>query len=83
MTNNDKSVYRSFRFWMSLSAAVLLVLQTILQRFGIEIDVPYIQEVISAVLAVLVIIGVIWKPKNKEEINYADNKDSTDDNITE
>lgn len=66
----SKSVYRSYGFWMSLCAAVLLVVQTILQRLGIQIDKPFIQEIISAVLAVLVILGVISKPKTQKNTGF-------------
>jgi uncharacterized membrane protein len=70
MSQKNNSVYRSYGFWMSLSAAVLLVIQTILSRLGIEIDAPFVQEVISGILAVLVILGIIIKPKtNEEELN--------------
>ncbi|HEY8444290.1 MAG TPA: phage holin [Clostridia bacterium] len=63
----NNSVYRTYGFWMSLSAAILLVIQTILSRLGIQIDAPFVQEVISGILAVLVILGVIIKPKTDEE----------------
>ncbi|HEY8390154.1 MAG TPA: phage holin [Clostridia bacterium] len=63
---SNKSVYRSYGFWMSLSAAILLVVKTILNRLGIEIDQPFIEEIISGVLAVLVILGIIAKPKDNQ-----------------
>ncbi|HEY8424204.1 MAG TPA: phage holin [Clostridia bacterium] len=63
MSQKNNSVYRTYGFWMSLSAAILLVVQTILSRMGIQIDAPFVQEVISGILAVLVILGVIVKPK--------------------
>jgi len=72
MTGSSKSVYRSYGFWMSLSAAVLLVVQTVLHRLGIQIDQPFVQEIISAVLAVLVILGVIAKPKTQEKTGFED-----------
>jgi len=67
MSQKNNSVYRSYGFWMSLSAAILLVIQTILSRLGIEIDAPFVQEVISGILAVLVILGVIIKPKTNDD----------------
>lgn len=81
MTGSSKSVYRSYGFWMSLSAAVLLVVQTVLHRLGIQIDQPFVQEIISAVLAVLVILGVIAKPKTQEKTGFEDTlpKDYTAD----
>lgn len=67
MSQKNNSVYRTYGFWMSLSAAILLVVQTILSRLGIEIDVPFVQEVISGILAVLVILGVVIKPKTDNQ----------------
>lgn len=82
MTSN-RSVYRSYGFWMSLSAAVLLVVQTVLQRLGIQIDKPFIQEIISAVLAVLVILGVIAKPKKQEKSTTPENIQPQENNSDE
>jgi uncharacterized membrane protein len=67
MSSKNNSVYRTYGFWMSLTAAILLVVQTILSRLGIEIDAPFVQEVISGILAVLVILGIIIKPKTSDE----------------
>lgn len=47
---------------MSLCGAVLLVLTTI----GFDIDVPYVNEVMDAICAVLILLGVITAPKTVE-----------------
>ncbi len=84
------SVYRSYGFWMSLCAAILLVVQTILHRFEIQIDQPFVQEIISAVLAVFVILGVISKPKAEntnniiiEEADFENNDYENNDYLTD
>lgn len=71
----NKSVYKSYGFWVSISAAVLLIVQSILSGVGIELQEPYATEVIRGILAILVITGVISRPKSDEEViedNYAD-----------
>ena len=53
-------------FWLSLIPAVLLLIQAVAYVFGIEIDLGDIGnrliDVINALFAVLVIIGVVTDP---------------------
>ena len=53
-------------FWLSLIPAVLLLIQAVAYVFGIEIDLGDIGnrliDVVNALFAVLVIIGVVTDP---------------------
>lgn len=64
---NFKSKAKNYGFWISLCSAILLVLG----NFGIKLNVPYIEEVVSSVLGVFVLLGVISNPK--EGKGYIDN----------
>lgn len=55
---NWKNRLTNYNFWISIVSAVLLILQA----FNIEFDVNYINEIITAVLGLLVVIGIINDP---------------------
>ena len=55
---NWKNRLTNYNFWISIVSAVLLILQA----FNIEFDVNYINEIITAVLGLLVVIGIIKDP---------------------
>lgn len=50
-----KDKLRNKSFWMSLIGAVLVFLQTM----GFTFDIPAVNEIVSAGLAVLVVMGII------------------------
>lgn len=52
---NWKRKFRNKGFWVSLAAAVVMVLQAC----GLKVDLPYVNEIVSAVLGVLVVLGIV------------------------
>lgn len=52
---NWKKKLTSKTFWISLAGAVVVMLQC----FGLKIDAPYINEAISAVCSVCIILGLM------------------------
>jgi hypothetical protein len=46
---------RSVKFWLSLAGAVVIALQL----FGVKVSAPYINEVVSAVCSVFVVLGIM------------------------
>ena len=56
-------------FWLALIPAILLLIQTIGALFGIDIDVSGVSakllDVVNAVFAVLVILGIVTDPTTK------------------
>lgn len=48
----------NYNFWISLVSAVLLILQA----FDLQFDVAYANEIVTAVLGLLVVIGIINDP---------------------
>ncbi len=55
---NWKNRLTNYNFWISLFSASLLILQAL----KIEFDVAYINEIFTAVLGLLVVIGIISDP---------------------
>jgi len=53
-----KNRLTNYNFWISIVSAVLLILQA----FKINFDIAYINEIATAVLGLLVVIGIISDP---------------------
>ena len=67
---NWKNRLTNYNFWISIFSAVLLILQAL----KIEFDIAYVNEIFTAVLGLLVVIGIISDPtrtsvKNPTESN--------------
>ena len=56
-------------FWLALIPAILLLIQTIGALFGIDIDISGVSakllDVVNAVFAVLVILGIVTDPTTR------------------
>lgn len=63
LTNRTKVNYRSKRLWTALSALILLVLQS----FGVEVVEESYNELINAILTVLVLAGFIDEVDEDDE----------------
>lgn len=66
---NLKKRLRNYGLWVSLASLVLLISQT----FGYHIDVGKYNQVINAVLAFLVTLGVLNNPTTETK-GYGDDK---------
>ena len=55
---NWKNRLTNYNFWVSIVSAIILVLQALKIKF----DVAYINEIVTAVLGLLVVIGIINDP---------------------
>lgn len=56
-----KEKLRSKGFWVSLVGALLIFIQAL----GVKVDVPAVNEIVSALLALLVMLGIISNPSPK------------------
>lgn len=73
---NWKKRLTNYNFWISIVSAVLLILQA----FDISFDIAYINEIVTAVLGLLVVIGIINDPtKTGKDTNS--NNQTSDNNI--
>ena len=55
---NWKNRLKNYNFWISLFSAVLLILQAL----KIEFDIAYINEIFTAILGLLVVVGIVSDP---------------------
>ena len=61
-----KEKFKNYGLWMSVASCIIMLLQAC----GLRIDVPYVNEIISAVLGVLVVLGIISNPS--DGVGYID-----------
>ena len=59
-----KEKLKSYNFWLSVISAILVALSSI----NGELNIPYIDKVLTAVLGVFAVSGIVSKPKNQETI---------------
>ena len=74
-----KNRLTNYNFWISIISAVLLILQA----FKINFDIAYINEIATAVLGLLVVIGIISDPTRTVSNAVAATKPTLDKNVAE
>lgn len=55
--------FKSYTFWVSLSSAVIILAQSVASLFGFTFETSLIENSIMAVCGVLVVLGIVKKPK--------------------
>ena len=55
-----KGKFRNYGLWISIISAVLMLLQAM----GLKFDLPYVNEIITSILGVLVTLGIISNPSD-------------------
>lgn len=65
-----KEKIRNKGFWISLVSAAVMILQA----FGLKIDAPVVNEILTGVLGILVILGIVSDPSSGG--GYLDETDS-------
>ena len=58
-----KEKLKTKSFWLSIVGAVIVLLQA----FGLKVDVPVINEVITAICSVAIVAGVMIDDTKKKE----------------
>lgn len=77
-----KNRFTNYNFWISIISAVLLILQAL----KLEFDIAYINEIATAVLGLLVVIGIVSDPTKiavREEQIASKNQKNESNNQTE
>ena len=69
-----KQKFRTTTFWLGLSGAIVIVLETISSVFGINLYSKQVESIIMSICAALVMLGIITKRSvnDKEEISKTD-----------
>ncbi len=71
--------FQNYSFWVSLSAGIILLLNSLGRAFGFKIENKVVEDFIMSIAGVLVILGIVSKPdrneKNHEAINEEENEE--------
>ncbi len=59
--------YKSYGFWTALAGALTLFVGTLTKSFGISFNVEIIEDVIMAFAGILVVLGIVCMPIDKEK----------------
>ena len=82
MKEKLKAKLKSYSFWVSLASAVMVFLNTL----GLKVDIPYLSQVTTAFLSILVIAGILTKPgesaqteeEQEEQSEYPTDQDQSE-----
>lgn len=68
-------------FWLSLSGAILILVQTIGNIVGFAVNVQYFNEIVTSICGVLVVVGVLIPTKKSKEDDVEEHTGNSDLNI--
>lgn len=71
------ALYRSYGFWVSVAAMLLIIIKAVLNGYGIKIEEKLLSDIADGVLAVLVVGGVVTVPKKVSD------KELTEEELTQ
>ena len=75
-----KDKIKSFSFWTGLSAAVVVLFQSLGKVFGFSVNEQGISDIIMAICGVLVVFGIVSKKENKIQDKTEDLEQNLNDN---
>lgn len=78
-----KTRIKSYSFWTGLSAAVILLLNSLGNMFGFAIEDKLVSNIIMSICGVLVVFGVVNAPtkEDKQEDKELKEELQEDDNV--
>ena len=68
-----KEKLKSYKFWISLFGAVVVLLRALGKAFEFELNEGVINDLMMSFLGVLVVLGIVEKPKNIDNQNTTQN----------
>ena len=77
-----KDRIKSYKFWVSLSGAVVVLVRTLGDAFGFLVDETVVNNIIMGFCGVLVAIGLVEKPQNKN-LSHKNSESELDKNDAE
>ena len=86
-----KEKFKSYSFWMSVTASIILVLNNLGNVLGFSVQSETVTKIVDSICGVLILFGIITMPKSKEETdnektlqqNEKETKDESQDKSTE
>lgn len=66
MKNFFKKI-KTYSFWVSLSGAIIVLLNAFGNAFGFEIENKIIEDCVMSIASILVVLGIVSNGKNSKE----------------
>ena len=70
--------FKTYGFWVSLSAGIIVLLNALGRAFGFEIENQVVEDVIMSVASLLVILGVVSMGGKDQKQNSEENPENDD-----
>ena len=70
--------FRSYSFWISLSGAIILLINALGRAFGFSIENQLVEDIVLSIAGVLVVLGLVTmdvKPNDEEKEENNDEKE--------
>ena len=74
-----KNKFKSYSFWMSVTGAVILVLNNLGKAFGFAVDSEIITQIVDSICGVLILFGIITMTKSGKEESKQDDVTAQDE----
>lgn len=68
-----KNRFKTYAFWVALSSAVVILVQSFGKLFGFEIESSTIENVIMSICGVLVVLGIVTGSGENNHDDQSDN----------
>ena len=70
-----KNKFKSYSFWMSVSAGIVLVLNNIGKVFGFVVESEVVTQIVDSICGILILFGVLTLPKDHNETDANEKND--------
>ena len=74
-------MFKSYNFWVSLSGALGLLAVAIGKAFNVQIQAEGVEEIVMTLCGVLVVLGIVTKPKKDDSVEKDDRSDNNSKNV--
>lgn len=75
-----KEIIKKYSFWTGLTAAIVMLCNSLSKCFGFSIDNQLVEDIIMSICGVLAALGIVCIPKNKENSEQKINENISDNN---
>ncbi len=83
---NLKNRVKTYAFWVALSSAVVVLVQSLGKLFGFEIESSTIENVIMSICGVLIVLGIVTNStdsKTDDGVDYDKTQDEISDSLSD
>lgn len=75
--------FKTYAFWVALSSAVVVLVQSMGKLFGFEIESSVVENVIMSICGVLIVLGIVTNNDSDGDDDGGQNPDISSDDETQ